>query len=57
VHLSDSRAWALHCPDHGAKWQESLDSIISSVETGAYPETQAGHHDLILNDWLSLVHQ
>jgi hypothetical protein len=56
VHLSDPRAWALHCPDHGAKWLESLDAIISSVEMGAYPETQAGHYDLILNDWLSFVH-
>ena len=36
--------------------RESLDSIISSVEMGAYPETQAGHYDLILNDWLSFVH-
>ena len=56
VHLSNPSAWALHCPDHGAKWQENLDSIISSVEMGAYPETQAGHYDLILNDWLSFLH-
>jgi hypothetical protein len=52
IHLSDRRAWALHCKDHGPRWRENLPAIMAAVERGEFPRPQAGHYDLRLEDWL-----
>jgi hypothetical protein len=54
VHLKDTRAWGMHCPDHGPRWRENLPSIIAAVERGQYPPSQAGYYDLRLEDWLQI---
>lgn len=53
VWLSDSRAWSLHCPDHGRTWQTNIADLIDAVEAGRFPEEQAGHYDLQLDNWLT----
>jgi hypothetical protein len=55
VHLRDTRAWALHCPDHGNLWRQNIAKLIAAVEDGAFPSSQAGHYDLILEDWLGTI--
>jgi hypothetical protein len=53
VHLGSSNAWTLHCPDHSPEWITALPDIIAKVESGSYPEKQAGLYDLQLQWWLS----
>lgn len=52
VHLNSPNAWALHCPDHGRAWRNSLSAIIKDVEDGTYPAEQGGYYDLILSAWI-----
>jgi hypothetical protein len=52
IHLSDPRAWGLHCKDHGPPWRENLPSIMAAVERGDFPRSQAGYYNLRLEDWL-----
>jgi hypothetical protein len=54
IHLKDSRAWGLHCPDHGPRWRQNLPSIIAAVERGDFPRAQAGYYNLRLEDWLKV---
>ena len=44
--LDDTSAWTLHTPDHGRKFIEHLPEIISKVESGCFPESQASDYDL-----------
>lgn len=55
VWQSDSRAWSLHCPDHGRAWQAKIADLIDAVEAGRYPQEQVGRYDLRLEDWLRML--
>lgn len=52
VHLRSPKAWAIHCPDHGRVWIQSLPGLIKRVEVGQYPAEQGGHYDLMLPAWI-----
>ncbi|WP_231971665.1 hypothetical protein [Nostoc sp. NIES-3756] len=51
VDLDSPKAWTLHTPDHGAKFIQSLPTVIDKVEKGDYPPVQAGDYDLQLGAW------
>ena len=51
VDLDSPQAWTLHTPDHGAKFIQSLPTVIDRVEKGDYPPVQAGDYDLQLGAW------
>ena len=51
AHLSSHHAWFLHCPDHGAEWQEALADIVKRIELNHFPNDQRGYYDLILSAW------
>jgi hypothetical protein len=44
--------WTLHTPDHGPEFVKNLPQIIQKVESGWFPESQAGDYDMILKDWV-----
>jgi hypothetical protein len=52
VDLDSPQAWTLHTPDHGAKFIQSLPTVINKVEKGDYPSVQAGDYDLQLEAWV-----
>lgn len=51
ANLASPLAWSLHAPDHGRVFIDCLPDIISRVETGDFPEQQAGRYDLDLVIW------
>jgi hypothetical protein len=57
VHLSSSQAWTLHSPDRSAAWLASLPRLIARIERGEYPSGQAGHYDLMLEQWKELLNE
>jgi hypothetical protein len=50
--LANPQAWTLHPKDRSPKFIEALPEIIKKIETGNYPEAQAGHYDLISELWI-----
>jgi hypothetical protein len=53
MNMASPQAWTLHPNDHGPKFLESLPYLIEQIELGHYPLAQAGHYDLILEEWLN----
>jgi hypothetical protein len=51
--LSSRDYWTLHTPDHGPEFVKNLPQIIQKVESGWFPESQAGDYDMILQDWIA----
>lgn len=49
--LASPQAWTLHTPDHGKEFIETLPSLIPQIESGHYPQQQAGDYDLNLKIW------
>jgi hypothetical protein len=50
--LSNNEYWTLHTPDHGPEFVKNLPEIIRKVESGWFPESQAGDYDMILKEWI-----
>jgi len=50
--LRNTDYWTLHTPDHGPDFVKNLPEIIRKVESGWFPESQAGDYDMILKDWI-----
>lgn len=50
--MASPRAWTLHPNDHGPQFLNALPYLIEQIELGHYPMAQAGHYDLILDEWL-----
>ena len=50
--LSNKSYWTLHTPDHGPEFVKNLPAIIRKVESGWFPESQAGDYDMILEKWI-----
>lgn len=50
--LRNPKCWTLHTPDHGPEFVKNLSKIIKKVESGWFPESQAGDYDMILKDWI-----
>ncbi len=55
AHLDSPNAWSLHAPDHGPRFVEMLDVLTSTVESGRFPQAQAGNYDLNLDLWESFL--
>lgn len=53
LYLGDPRAWAIHCPDHGALWKANLAQLVEHCEQGRFPDQQAGNGELDLAAWLN----
>ena len=53
--LTSTQAWTIHPAKHGADFIEALPNLIELIEQGKYPLAQAGHYDLILEEWLKFM--
>ncbi|MGK7953080.1 MAG: hypothetical protein AB4368_30915 [Xenococcaceae cyanobacterium] len=53
--LTSTQAWTIHPAKHGADFIKALPDLINSIEQGKYPLAQAGHYDLILEEWIELI--
>ena len=53
--LSSTQAWTLHPPKHDSDYIQALPNLIKLVEQGKYPPGQAGHYDLLLDEWWELL--
>jgi hypothetical protein len=50
--LDSPLAWTLHPIDRSPQFIQALPGIIEKIESGWYPQEQAGHYDLQLKYWL-----
>lgn len=53
--LCSTKAWTIHPAKHGADFINALPNLIKLIEQGEYPQKQAGHYDLLLNEWTDLI--
>lgn len=49
--LMSEKAWSLHPGDRCERFHKKIPTIAKQVSTGHFPIEQAGHFDLMLNDW------
>lgn len=45
-------AWTLHPNSRGSQFIQALPSLIQKIESGQYPDEQAGFYDLKVNCWI-----
>ena len=50
--MASPKAWTVHPPKHGPEFVAALPKLIEKIESGWYPDAQAGNYDLILEEWL-----
>jgi hypothetical protein len=55
--LISTQAWTIHPPKHSAEFIQTLPRLIKAIEQGKYPSAQAGHYDLILEEWQDLLEE
>lgn len=53
--LASPKAWSLHPPERGERFNKYLPEIIKLVEAGFSPEEQLGHYDLNLDWWEGII--
>lgn len=53
--LASPQAWTIHPAKHGADFIDALPNLIRLIEQGQYPPGQAGHYDLLLDEWSQLL--
>jgi hypothetical protein len=51
--MKDQRAWTLHTPDHGHEFIQNLPCVFEKLSRAQFPDSQRGHYDLILDDWIN----
>jgi hypothetical protein len=56
ANLSSPESWTVHPKDRGSDYIQALPEIIQRIESGWYPQEQAGQYDLYLAPWLSAIY-
>lgn len=53
--LMATQAWTLHPAQHSPQFMQMLPNLIQAIEQGKFPLAQAGHYDLILEEWQDIL--
>ena len=53
--LNSTQAWTIHPAKHSAEFIKALPDLIKAIELGQFPPAQAGHYDLMLEEWQHLI--
>jgi hypothetical protein len=53
--LASPKAWSLHPPERGERFNKYLSEIIKLVDAGVFPQEQSGHYDLNLDWWEEMI--